>query len=63
MSLVGPRPPLTSEVNMYDPKHRKSLPVKPGITCIWQISGRNDVDFEEWMKMDATYVDEWSLTI
>jgi len=61
MSLVGPRPPLPSEVNMYDPKHRKRLAVKPGITCIWQISGRNEVDFEEWMEMDAEYVDRWSL--
>jgi exopolysaccharide biosynthesis polyprenyl glycosylphosphotransferase len=61
MSLVGPRPPLPSEVNMYDPKHRKRLAVKPGITCIWQISGRNEVDFEEWMEMDAEYVERWSL--
>jgi exopolysaccharide biosynthesis polyprenyl glycosylphosphotransferase len=61
MSLVGPRPPLPEEVNMYDPKHRKRLSVKPGITCIWQISGRNEVDFEQWMEMDAEYVDHWSL--
>ncbi|WP_242865696.1 sugar transferase [Desulfosporosinus sp. HMP52] len=61
MSLVGPRPPLPSEVNMYDPKHRKRLAVKPGITCIWQISGRNEVDFEEWMEMDADYVERCSL--
>ncbi|WP_088228896.1 sugar transferase [Desulfosporosinus sp. FKB] len=61
MSLVGPRPPLPNEVNMYDPKHRKRLAVKPGITCIWQISGRNEVDFEEWMEMDAEYVERWSL--
>ena len=61
MSLVGPRPPLPSEVNMYDPKHRKRLAVKPGITCVWQISGRNQVDFDEWMAMDAEYVDGWSL--
>lgn len=61
MSLVGPRPPLPSEVNMYDPKHRKRLSMKPGITCIWQISGRNEVDFEEWMEMDAEYIDQWSL--
>lgn len=60
MSLVGPRPPLPSEVNMYDPKHRKRLAVKPGITCIWQISGRNNVNFEKWMDMDAEYVDRWS---
>lgn len=63
MSLVGPRPPLPSEVNMYDPKHRKRLAVKPGITCIWQISGRNEVDFEEWMEMDLAYVDQWSLKL
>ncbi|TGE31909.1 sugar transferase [Desulfosporosinus sp. Sb-LF] len=61
MSLVGPRPPLTSEVNLYDSKHRKRLAVRPGITCIWQISGRNTVDFDEWMEMDAEYVDRWSL--
>ncbi|TGE39727.1 sugar transferase [Desulfosporosinus fructosivorans] len=61
MSLVGPRPPLTSEVNLYDSKHRKRLAVRPGITCIWQISGRNEVGFEEWMEMDAEYVDRWSL--
>ena len=61
MSLVGPRPPLSSEVNLYDSKHRKRLAVRPGITCIWQISGRNEVDFEEWMEMDAEYVDRWSL--
>ncbi|NTW72548.1 MAG: sugar transferase [Eubacteriaceae bacterium] len=61
MSLVGPRPPLPNEVNLYDPKHRKRLVVRPGITCIWQISGRNDVGFEQWMDMDAEYVDRWSL--
>ncbi|HHV65854.1 MAG TPA: sugar transferase [Peptococcaceae bacterium] len=61
MSLVGPRPPLPSEVDMYNPKHRKRLAVKPGITCIWQISGRNEIDFEQWMEMDAEYVDRWTL--
>jgi len=63
MSLVGPRPPLPSEVNLYDPKHRKRLSVKPGLTCIWQVSGRNDVDFDQWMEMDAEYVDNWSLAL
>jgi exopolysaccharide biosynthesis polyprenyl glycosylphosphotransferase len=63
MSLVGPRPPLPNEVNLYDPKHRKRISVRPGITCIWQISGRNDVDFDEWMEMDAEYVDNWSLAL
>jgi len=61
MSLVGPRPPIPQEVNLYDSKHRKRLAVRPGITCIWQVSGRNEVDFEEWMEMDADYVDRWSL--
>lgn len=63
MSLVGPRPPLPNEVNLYDPKHRKRLSVKPGLTCIWQVSGRNDVDFDQWMEMDAEYVDNWSLVL
>jgi exopolysaccharide biosynthesis polyprenyl glycosylphosphotransferase len=61
MSLVGPRPPLSKEVDLYDFKHRKRLAVRPGITCIWQISGRNEVDFEEWMDMDAEYIERWSL--
>lgn len=61
MSLVGPRPPLPSEVNNYDPWHRKRLAVRPGITCIWQISGRNEVDFEQWMDMDAEYINRWSV--
>ena len=63
MSLVGPRPPLPSEVDHYDPKHRKRLSVKPGITCFWQVSGRNDVDFDQWMEMDAEYVDIWSFML
>ena len=61
MSLVGPRPPLPSEVNMYDAKHRKRLSVNPGITCIWQISGRNEIDFEQWMEMDERYIDNWTI--
>ncbi|MCL6444408.1 MAG: sugar transferase [Alicyclobacillus sp.] len=60
MSLVGPRPPIPSEVDEYDPKHRRRLSVKPGITCLWQISGRNQVDFEEWMELDLAYIDNWS---
>lgn len=61
MSLVGPRPPLPSEVEEYETFHRRRLSVKPGITCLWQISGRNNVDFEQWMKMDADYITNWSL--
>lgn len=60
MSLVGPRPPLPCEVNLYDMQYHKRLSVKPGITCTWQVSGRNNIDFEEWMLMDAEYVQQWS---
>ncbi len=61
MSIVGPRPQLPNEVDMYNPNHRKRLNVKPGLTCIWQISGRSNVGFDKWMEMDAQYVDQWSL--
>ncbi|HHX39188.1 MAG TPA: exopolysaccharide biosynthesis polyprenyl glycosylphosphotransferase [Armatimonadetes bacterium] len=61
MSLVGPRPPLPSEVAQYTPEHRRRLDVKPGITCIWQVSGRSNVDFERWVMMDVQYIEEESL--
>jgi len=61
MSLVGPRPPLPSEVAQYDNWQRRRLSVKPGITCTWQVSGRNDIDFKDWMKMDLDYIDKYSL--
>lgn len=61
MSVVGPRPPLPSEVDRYERWHRRRLSVKPGITCIWQVSGRNEIDFEDWMKLDLAYIDQWSL--
>jgi len=62
MSLVGPRPPLPSEVNLYERKQRRRLSMRPGLTCIWQVSGRNDIiDFEEWAKMDLEYIDNWSI--
>ena len=61
MSLVGPRPPIPSEVQHYDPWHRRRLSMKPGLTCIWQISGRNRIDFEQWMQLDMQYIDNWSL--
>ena len=63
MSLIGPRPPLESEVKMYERWQLRRLSVKPGITCTWQIiPNRNDVKFEKWMKMDLNYIDNWSLT-
>jgi exopolysaccharide biosynthesis polyprenyl glycosylphosphotransferase len=61
MSVVGPRPPIPSEVRQYQRWQRRRLSVKPGITCTWQISGRNDIDFERWMKLDLEYIDHWSL--
>lgn len=60
MSLVGPRPPLPNEVVQYENAYRRRLSVKSGITCIWQISGRNDIDFEQWMELDMQYIDNWS---
>jgi exopolysaccharide biosynthesis polyprenyl glycosylphosphotransferase len=61
MSLVGPRPPLPQEVNQYDPWQRRRLSMKPGLTCLWQVNGRNNINFEKWMKMDLQYIDNWSL--
>lgn len=61
MSLVGPRPPLPSEVAQYEPWQRRRLSVRPGITGMWQVSGRNNIDFEEWMQLDLKYIDSWSL--
>jgi exopolysaccharide biosynthesis polyprenyl glycosylphosphotransferase len=61
MSLVGPRPPLPEEVEKYEWLFRRRLSVKPGITCIWQISGRNNVPFDRWMQMDHEYVENWTV--
>jgi exopolysaccharide biosynthesis polyprenyl glycosylphosphotransferase len=61
MSLIGPRPPLPDEVAQYKPWQRRRLSVKPGITGMWQVSGRNQVDFDEWMELDLAYIDNWSL--
>jgi exopolysaccharide biosynthesis polyprenyl glycosylphosphotransferase len=63
MSLVGPRPPLPGEVSKYERWQRRRLSMKPGITCLWQISGRNEVSFDDWMKLDLTYIDNWSLLL
>lgn len=56
MSLVGPRPPLPSEVREYTLEERKRLNVKPGLTCIWQVSGRSDIPFEQQVSLDKTYI-------
>jgi exopolysaccharide biosynthesis polyprenyl glycosylphosphotransferase len=61
MSLVGPRPPLPHEVDMYDSWHRRRISVRPGLTCLWQIHGRSRVQFAEWVDLDLHYIDHWSL--
>ncbi len=62
MSLVGPRPPILKEVENYDNWQRRKLSMRPGITCIWQTSGRNEIaDFKDWMRLDLEYIDNWSL--
>jgi exopolysaccharide biosynthesis polyprenyl glycosylphosphotransferase len=60
MSLVGPRPPIPEEVREYHRWHRRRLSMKPGLTCLWQISGRNNIDFDRWMQLDLQYIDNWS---
>jgi len=63
MSLVGPRPPLPDEVSKYEWLFRRRLSVKPGITCVWQVTGRAGTTFDEWMTMDKQYVENWSLLL
>lgn len=64
MSLVGPRPPIPTEVNDYDLWQRRRLSMKPGLTCLWQIAPhRNELSFDEWMKLDMEYIDKWSLKL
>ncbi len=61
MSLVGPRPPIPEEVERYEPWQRRRLAMKPGLTGLWQVSGRSEVDFATWMALDLAYIDGWSL--
>lgn len=62
MSLVGPRPPLPSEVAVYDQRAHRRLLVRPGLTGLWQVSGRSDLSWEDGLRLDLHYVDNWSLT-
>ncbi|MEY4667484.1 MAG: hypothetical protein RL518_183 [Pseudomonadota bacterium] len=63
MSLVGPRPPIPGEVGLYERRSRRRLSMRPGLTCTWQVSGRNEIkDFDSWVKLDLHYIDNWSLT-
>ena len=64
MSIVGPRPPIPGEVKQYDNWHRRRLSMRPGLTCLWQVKGRNKItDFDEWMRLDLQYIDSWSLLL
>jgi exopolysaccharide biosynthesis polyprenyl glycosylphosphotransferase len=60
MSLVGPRPPIPDEVAKYQRWQRRRLSMKPGLTCLWQVSGRNQIDFDRWIHLDLEYIDTWS---
>jgi exopolysaccharide biosynthesis polyprenyl glycosylphosphotransferase len=63
MSLVGPRPAVPEEVARYKRWQRRRLRMRPGLTCLWTLAGRDEVDFETWMKMDMQYIDQWSLAL
>jgi len=63
MSLVGPRPPFPEEVERYEPWMLRRLSVRPGLTCLWQVRGRSDLGFTEWMRLDLEYVDRLSLRL
>ena len=61
MSIVGPRPAIPSEVVRYEAWQRRRLSVRPGLTCVWQVSGRDQISFGAWMLLDMRYIDHWSL--
>lgn len=61
MSFVGPRPAIPEEVEQYEPWQRRRLRMRPGLTCIWVLEGRSDVDFHRWIQLDLAYIDNWSL--
>lgn len=63
MSLVGPRPPIPREVEKYTEYQLQRLSVKPGLTCIWQVSGRNSIDFDQWIELDLQYIRERSILL
>jgi exopolysaccharide biosynthesis polyprenyl glycosylphosphotransferase len=63
MSLIGPRPPLTDEVEQYTDYHWRRLDVRPGISGLWQVSGRNNISFEEWVSLDVYYIENWSIKL
>jgi lipopolysaccharide/colanic/teichoic acid biosynthesis glycosyltransferase len=64
MSLVGPRPLPIRDVNRIDHQwHKRRFSIKPGITCLWQVNGRSNIGFNDWVRMDLDYIDKWSLAL
>jgi len=63
MSIVGPRPPIPEEVDHYERWQRRRLRMRPGLTCLWAVSGRDHIDFNSWMRMDISYIENWSLKL
>ena len=61
MSFVGPRPAIPDEVEKYEAWQRRRLRMRPGLTCIWVIEGRSDIEFHRWIQLDLAYIDNWSL--
>ena len=61
MSLVGPRPAVPSEIEQYQTWQRRRLRMRPGLTCLWAVRGRDELDFDTWMRLDLEYIDTWSL--
>jgi len=63
MSIVGPRPPIPEEVERYELWQKRRLRMRPGLTCIWAVCGRDQIDFNSWMRMDISYIENWSLKL
>jgi lipopolysaccharide/colanic/teichoic acid biosynthesis glycosyltransferase len=63
MSIVGPRPPLPAEVDRYERWQRRRLRMRPGLTCLWAVCGRDRIDFNTWMRLDISYIENWSLKL
>ncbi|MGA8028819.1 MAG: sugar transferase, partial [Bryobacteraceae bacterium] len=63
MSIVGPRPPLPEEVDQYERWQRRRLRMRPGLTCLWAVQGRDHIDFNAWMRLDISYIENWSLKL
>ena len=63
ISLVGPRPPVPAEVAQYAVFERRRLSMRPGITCLWQVNGRSEIGFADWVKLDVEYIENWSFAL